>query len=240
MKKLLLLSMLTAAISVAFAQTKITFDAEDGLPVTADLYMNNDTLPYMILCHQEEASRGEYTEIAKKFGKLGYNCIAIDARAGKAMNEIENETYKAAVKRNKKTDYLEAIKDINAAIDYAYGKNNKKVVLVGSSYSASLALKIAVDNEKVKAVFAFSPGEYFENKLKVKEAVKALDKPVFVSSSKDEAQFVTEIFDAISSSTKKQFIPEQQGMHGAKSLWKDNPNYNEYWLNVVMFSKKLR
>ena len=59
---------------------KITFPASDGILISADLYFVNDSLPYMILCHQAGYSRAEYAETASKFCHLGYNCLAIDQR----------------------------------------------------------------------------------------------------------------------------------------------------------------
>lgn len=219
---------------------KITFPASDALIVTADLYFVSDSLPYMILCHQAGYSRAEYAETSKKFCMLGFNCIAIDQRSGKEVNGIVNETATLATSKKKPTGYLDAEKDILAAIDYAYSKSGKKVVVVGSSYSASLALKIGATNKKVKAVIAFSPGEYFGAKLKLKESIKNLSIPVFVTSSKEEASEVTELIKDIPSKSKQQFVPNSKGKHGSSCLWKDNPGYHEYWLALMMFVKQMK
>ncbi len=227
-------------IANGYAQKKVTFPSRDGLIVTADLYVTNDTLPYMILCHQAGYSRGEYRETAPKFSKFGYNCLAVDLRSGQEVNVVENETAAAALKSNKPISYMDAEQDIVAAIEYAFKRSGKKVILVGSSYSASLALKIAVANEKVKAVLAFSPGEYFGDKLNVKESIKNLDKPIFVASSKDEAPEVNKMIKDVKSSIKQQCTPIEQGVHGSKTLWKVNPNRNEYWLALFMFMRDVK
>jgi len=218
---------------------KITFPASDGILVTADLYLVNDSLPYMILCHQAGYSRAEYAETAKKFCDLGYNCLAIDARSGNEVNGVKNETAALAAQKKKPTTYLDAEKDILAAIDYAYNKSGKKVFLVGSSYSASLALKIAATNKKISAVMAFSPGEYFGTKLKLKDAIKNLTTPVFVTSSKEEANDVSALMSDVKSKIKNQFVPTSKGKHGSSCLWKNNPGYHEYWFAIMMFVKQL-
>jgi dienelactone hydrolase len=222
------------------AQETITFPSKDGIDITADQYISNDTLPYMILCHQAGYSRGEYSQTALRFQKFGYNCLAIDARSGKEANGIINETAVLAQKNKKSTNYLDAEQDILAAIDYAFKKSNKKIILVGSSYSASLVLKIAATNDKVKAVLAFSPGEYFGDKLNLKETIKTLDKPVFATSSKEEAPSLSDLMKGIKSSNKTQFTPSSEGDHGSKALWK-NPgsNYHEYWLALFMFMRNV-
>jgi dienelactone hydrolase len=220
------------------AQSTITFPSGDGLTITADEYITEDTMPYMILCHQAGYSRGEYSETASRFQKFGYNCLAIDARSGKEANGIKNETAALAQKKKRASGYLDAEQDILAAINYANKKSGKKVILVGSSYSASLALKIATNNDKVSAVIAFSPGEYFGAALSLKDAIKTLDKPVFATSSKEEAPELSVLMKNIKSGNKTQFIPNSPGDHGSKALWKEtNPNYHEYWMALLMFMR---
>jgi pimeloyl-ACP methyl ester carboxylesterase len=235
-----LLAILALLISLqSFAQKKITFLSKDGLIITADLYLVNDTLPYMILCHQAGYSRGEYLETGKKFTKLGYNCIALDQRSGKEVNGVSNETASLAEAKKKGVGYLDAEQDMISAVDYAYKKSNKKVILVGSSYSASLALKIAAGSEKVKALILFSPGEYFGTQLKIKDAIKDLDKPLWVTSTKDEAPDVESMLKDIKSKVKVQYVPPTKGDHGSKVLWKENGNYHEYWLHILMFMRQV-
>ncbi len=232
--------MLLAITSTLNAQQTITFLSKDGVTVTADLYFINDTLPYMVLCHQAGYSRGEYKETGPKFTKFKYNCIAVDLRSGEEINDVKNETAKAAIEANKPISYLDAEQDIIATIDYAYKKSNKKVLLLGSSYSASLALKIGASDDRVKAVIAYSPGEYFGHKLKLKDVVKSYDKPVYITSAKDEAAEVTKIVKEIKSPSKLQFIPIEQGMHGSKSLWKSTSNHGEYWISLFMFMRNVK
>ncbi len=241
MRTYFLISSFVILFSISMiAQEKITFPSKDGLTITADLYLTNDSLPYMVLCHQAGFSRGEYKETAMRFQRLGYNCLAIDARSGKEVNEVKNETAALAETKKKPTSYIDAEQDILAAIDFVFNKNKKKVVLVGSSYSASLALKIATTNEKVKTVLAFSPGEYFGDKLNLKESIKMLNKPMFVTSSKEESNDVTKLIADVVSKNKTQFIPTGNGVHGSKTLWKSaNPNNQEYWMAIIVFLKSL-
>lgn len=108
-------------------------------------------------------------------------------------------------------------KDIEAALDYLYNMNgNKPIILVGSSYSASLALWIATENEKIKAVAAFSPGEYLKN-LNLAEKIKNLDTPTFVTSSKRETNPVEKLVRFVNKDhlthykpTKKVFMAQEQ------------------------------
>jgi len=219
------------------AQQKITIpNGKDPVIITADLYLIQDTLPYMILCHQAGSSRAEYMETANRLCKLGFNCISIDLRAGNEIRGVRNETAVLAKSLHKSTDYIDAEQDIVSAVNFIFMKSKKQVVLVGSSYSASLALKIASSNSKVKAVIAFSPGEYFGNKLNIKNSISTLDKPVFVTSTKSESAETSYLIQNIKSRKKTQFIPSYgEGQHGASSLWKENKNEGEYWLALMAF-----
>ena len=222
------------------AQKTISFFSKDGILITADLYLVNDTLPYMILCHQAGSSRGEYLETAFKLAKFGYNCIAIDMRSGGEINGIKNETAINAKAKGRSTNYVDAAQDITAAIDYAADLSKKKVVLVGSSYSASLVMKIAVANNDVKAVIAFSPGEYFGDTYNLKDSIKTLTKPLFVTSAKAESEKVGELIKDVASKKKQEFTPSKPGAHGSKALWKETPNYQEYWLALMMFMLSIK
>lgn len=223
------------------AQKKVTFPSFDGLTVTADLYETDKNLPFILLFHQAGYSRGEYREIAKRLLKLGFNCLAVDLRSGGEVNFVRNETAALAVKEGKPNKFIDAEKDILAAIDFAFYRNYKEVVLFGSSYSASLCLKIGKNNPKVKSVVAFSPGEFFKPEMSMKDELKGFNKKVFVASSKREYQYMLDMFTYVSSRNKNIFKPNQgDGEHGAKNLWTSNPTSREYWLAMLMYFRQVK
>jgi hypothetical protein len=127
-----------------------------------------------------------------------------------------------------------------AAVEYAYLQYKKKVILLGSSFSASLVLKVAKENDKVGAAIALRPGEYFGKKFSVKKVVEGLDKPVFVASSKKESEEVTKLTEGIKPDKKVQFIPPAEGASGSKALQKSTPGSQDYWMALLMFSKTLK
>ena len=217
----------------------IEFPSQDGLSITADSYEVIPGEQYVLLCHQAGFSRGEYIETAKVLNSMGYNCLAIDQRNGEACNGIENETAKRALEKNLPAEYADAEQDIVAAIEYINGHTGKGVILVGSSYSASLALKIGKSNAHVDAVIAFSPGEYFKG-INLEKELKDFNKPVFVTSSKKEGKDVAKLISQISSPVKVQFIPETEGDHGSRVLWPTSPDKDAYWTAVKDFLKKLK
>lgn len=222
------------------AQLKVLFPSKDDLMVTADWYPISSKLPVILLCHQNGASRGEYSETALRLNKFGFNCLAIDQRVGKEVNGVKNETASDAVEKKLNPKYEDAEQDILAAIDYLQTQYKQKIILIGSSYSASLALKIAASNPRISAVAVFSPGEYFTDTNFIKNSIKTLDKPVFATSSRAEADKVTELLQDVNSRIKIQYIPKKEGDHGSKVLWSSAPENQEYWIALMSFLGKLK
>ncbi len=97
----------------------ITFASDDGLTITADLYLlDKENAPFIILFHQARYSRGEYIETAKEFNKLGYSCLAVDQRSGNEVNGVVNTTNKEAVSKGLPVNYADAMLDMRAAVKY--------------------------------------------------------------------------------------------------------------------------
>ncbi|MBK5285892.1 MAG: dienelactone hydrolase family protein [Bacteroidia bacterium] len=240
MKNILLILLASFFVSEIYAQQTITFSSFDGITITADLYEIDSTSPVILLCHQARYSRGEYIETAKRLNKFGFNCLAIDQRSGKECNAVTNETAKVAASKNKPGNYIDAKPDIVAAIDFLYNKYNRRIILIGSSYSASLALILSKENEKVCATAVFSPGEYFGDAISVGKIIAGLDKPVYVTSSLNESTAVTELMKDVVSKLKVQFIPTSQGNHGSRALWASNSNNQEYWITLMAFLSKVK
>ncbi len=237
----LIISLIFSAMTLnSFAQETITFNSKDGLPITADLYISSTQNPYIILLHQAGYSRGEYREIAPKLVNLGYNCLAIDLRSGNEVNYVKNETAAKAKEKNLPGNYLDALPDIHAAIDYVRQKSNKSVVLWGSSYSASLSLMVAPQELKIGALVVFSPGEYFEPSDFIKSKIGKISVPVLALSSKSENPELVDLLSVVPKSLVTIFKPTDEGKHGSKALWESNKSNKEYWMAVTLFFSKLK
>lgn len=223
------------------AQEKVGFYGPDSLYITADLYLKDYSYPFILLFHQAESSRGEYREIARKLLNLGYNCLAVDLRSGDTMNFVRNETALDAQQKHLPTRFIDALSDVKAAINYIGEKSSKPLVLFGSSYSASLCLLEAKNNPKVKAVVAFSPGEYFRPEITMRDKLEDFDKPVFVATSKLENEYVVKMMEPVPDDLKTIYTPpKSKGTHGAKALWSSNKDNDAYWLELLLFFKKIK
>jgi dienelactone hydrolase len=239
MMKLLLAGMIFSLLSLQGIKEKVSFPSADGLEITADRYLANEDYPYILLFHQAGSSRGEFRDIAEKFLKLRYNCLAVDLRSGDNANFVNNETASRAREEGIPVNFLDARGDVAAAIDYASGLNASDVILLGSSYSASLAILEGLKHPDVQAVIAFSPGEYFGKELRMEDSLKTCTKPLFVAVTKREEPYVKQMLSAFPEDDYTLFTPQARGVHGARALWDDNPSKDEYWLALLQFINNL-
>ncbi|MFN8207341.1 MAG: hypothetical protein U0T82_08030 [Bacteroidales bacterium] len=239
--KILLAAGCLFPLSLIQAQLKVTIPSRDGVMITADLYGANENAPYVLLFHQAGSSRGEFSEIAGRIVKIGYNCLAVDLRSGDAINYVRNETSVSAHEKGLPTGYLDSWGDIRTAIGYAWNLSKKPVVLLGSSYSASLCLIEGKENPNVMAVIAFSPGEYFGEKLKVGAMVAGIEKPVFCASTNKEYAYMEQLLKGVGETWKTLWKPAKgKGRHGASMLWESSEVSDEAWLSLMLFFRNIK
>jgi len=236
---ILFLSLAFSSFNVIRVST-VTLTSADGLRVTADEYIIEPGNPYILLFHEQGSSRGEFKTIARRLCKLDYNCLAVDLRNGGNSNFVSNESAKEFNKSDLESGFRGIEMDVVAAINYAFEKSELPVVLFGSGANGSLSLKIAVTNEKVRAVVALSPGEYFLPEIKIQDTITTLQKPVFISSSKAEFPYVSELASSINENYISLFEPKQgPGDRGTASLSLDYEQNTEYWIALILFFKEL-
>ncbi|MEA3455280.1 MAG: dienelactone hydrolase family protein [Campylobacterota bacterium] len=239
MKKILMLCLLFFASHTANAYEEISFPSQDGLKISAFLSTDhNRSKPFILLFHQAHYSRGEYIEIMPKLNAMGFNVMAPDLRNGNEVNGIVNDTSDRAFEKDLDINYIATVPDIEASIAYAMKHlASGKLLLWGSSYSASLVLLVADHTPSIDAVLAFAPGEYYkkQGKTYIQDNVSHLNIPVFITSAKEEKKNWWSIYQAIPSKEKVYFLPQSEGVHGAKALWDNNPSNKKYWKAVSQF-----
>jgi dienelactone hydrolase len=219
----------------------VEFPSLDSLIISANIYEISKDSPTIVLCHQARFNKYEYAGIAEKLNELGFNCIAIDQRSGGPICDKVNETSIRAVSKNKPTDYIDAEPDIIAAVEYAYKRYNKPVILWGSSYSSTLALYIAVESDNVFAVVSFSPGNYMSHiKGSLVDVLESFDKPIFVTSSRWESSDTKKLLQKMKPNEYQVFFaPNGVGHHGSRALWKTQSDGEEYWTAIENFLDNL-
>lgn len=220
---------------------EVEFKSKDGHPISGNLYEVDGDKPVILLCHQAGYNKHEYADIAPRLNAMGFNALAIDQRSGGDFAGKSNKTYHRAVAQGLTTEFLDAEQDIEAAVDYLFEKYGQKVIVWGSSYSSSLILYMAGSNDHVRASVSFSPGDYFgEAKPSLTLVLKDLNKPFFITSSKEESERVSLLLEDTSLNVNQvHFIPENKGYHGSRALWQGQENAGEYWEALTSFLSKI-
>jgi dienelactone hydrolase len=231
--------------ATAPAPQAVEFKAIDGVTVYGTYYPAAAPKALILLFHQAGSSSGEYATIAPRLQREGYSALAIDQRVGGNLYGA-NRTMRGygGARYDGKADFLDALPDFEAAL--AWGKaRGMPMVLWGSSYSASLVFLLAgaADaKDSVKAVMAFSPGEYFNDKKMVEAAAAKVTVPVFVTSANtlEEEAEAKAIVSAVPSTDRLQFVPPT-GIHGSSTLnaAKNPGGAAENWTAVLAFLKRV-
>ena len=214
---------------------QVVLKAADGVEIFGTWSEPANPRAVILLFHQAGSGQGEYLTIAPRLAAEGFATLTIDQRSGGDMFG-GNWTVK---KLGKERSYLEARRDLEAALAWARAKK-LPVILWGSSYSASLAFLVAADHpDEVAALLAFSPDEYFDRKPAIAPAAAKLRMPVFVTSSQDADEIAAgrALIGRVPSANKRQFVPVKGGVHGSSILIAArNPGGTEdAWSAVIAF-----
>lgn len=237
----LTIAIFAAAASPLRAQTAVQFKTADGVTIYADYYAaRKSARPLILLFHQAHANRYEYSSIAPRLEALGFSCLATDQRFGGTMFGEDNETDAHMSKAAAEAHDVKGFEaDLEAALAWAHAKDpRRKVILWGSSYSASLVFVVAAKHPaEVAGVLAFSPGEYFPAQpTLIEDAAKKVHVPVFITSenSADAVTNATKIFDAVASGNKVHYSAKY-AVHGSSTLLPErNPKGAAVTWQVVM------
>jgi dienelactone hydrolase len=212
--------------------------AQDRINVRGDLYAAENPKAIILLFHQADSSKDEYATIAPRLVAAGYTAMAIDQRSGGSMFGT-NETMKNV---KHKAEMVDAERDLIGAVNWArpFGK---PIILWGSSYSASLVFDVAnLYPGQVKAVMAFSPGEYFPDPHMVGRAASTLAVPAYITSSSDPAEIAKAkaIAGKVPGGRAEQYVPAT-GVHGSSTLIaaKDRKGAEANWASALAFLKKV-
>jgi dienelactone hydrolase len=233
--------MLLLAFAGNASAEPLTLTAADKVKVHAEYYGDADKgKPVVLLFHQASSNAGEYTTIAPKLNALGFNALALDQRSGGSGWGRDNHTAKGF---RGSAGFEQALPDLEAALDWARADGRGKIIVWGSSYSASLVFLLAAKHPGIAGVLAFSPGEYLGGRGAVRNAAAKVTVPIFVSSASDQGEIAEAkaIIDAAPAKIKIQYRPKS-GTHGSSSLRADrNPQgAAENWQAVEAFLAQVK
>lgn len=214
----------------------------DGVEIAGDLYLTGDPdSPFILLFHQARSNRGEYLEIAPRLVENGFSCLAIDQRYGGENWGMQNLT---AEKYGENETYIGALPDLRAAVAWKKGESySGKTIVWGSSYSAALVFLLAAEEREIRGILSFSPGEYFDDKDRVRRNASKLNIPIFITGGTSEQEVAKgEMIYASLTGEHKIYHRPKNGVHGSSTLMENrNPDgYQENWDAVLQFLDRFK
>lgn len=221
----------------AGAVSHVSFHADDGVEVFADLYHApaGEAGPLILLFHQAGSNAGEYAPIAPRLVALGYSCLAVDQRSGGRRWQRNNRT---VLEMGRSADFSAAYADLEAALEWVEAQGWRGPILAwGSSYSAALVFRLAAEHPQLAILLAFSPAEYLGEGAPVRAWASRLSIPMYVTSASGaEVMAARRIVDAAPSIRKSQYVAHV-GVHGSSTLREDrNPGgFEENWSALEAF-----
>jgi len=209
---------------VSEALQQVATMTSDGVAMFGTPYFGglDESAPMVLLFHQARSNgRGEYREIAAWLNENGYRAIAWDGRAGGDSFGETNLTVEK-LSDDTPTGFCDASPDLEAALDATtIGGLADKVVVWGSSYSASLVFKLAADNpNKIQGVIAFSPasGGPMEN-CRARMWVDNVKAPIFALRPASEMERAPSVEQReILTTAGAEFLIVENGVHGSSML----------------------
>lgn len=227
--------------STPAAASMIAIKASDGEKVFANYFPAGRSPKEVVLAfHQAGSNAGEYDAIAPKLNSLGFDVLALNQRSGGTMWGRNNPTADT-VPQEKGCE--SAYHDLEGALQWAKDKGYRHIIAWGSSYSAALSFRLAVQHSEVSAVIAFSPGEYLDQWGEVQRNAKAIKVPVFVAATATEMSGdAGKIYTAVNPQNFRMQFSSPDGVHGSSTLLRSrNPKGSAlYWNQVNLFLGNLK
>lgn len=228
---------------------EITFITSDSITIFGELYKTSKSKDIILLFHQGGSNiRGEYRTIIPKLLEQDINILAIDQRVGGQIYGSYNRTI-ANIPSNSFDNnygYCDAYNNLEGALDYLIenGYTGGKM-LWGSSYSASLAIKLASERQNdLLGVLAFSPAAgtvmegcnpepYFE---KITIPLLILKPPNEMESDRSKTQF------ELAATYGHKTYAAKNGIHGSSMLVESRvgADVSENWTAVLNFISDIR
>ena len=224
---------------------EINFYTSDSIKIFGDLYELDKTAATILLFHQGASNaKGEYGPIIPELISDGYNVFAIDQRRGGQRYGDYNRT--VAIIPYKKFSYCDAYADLEGALNYIIKAGfSGKIILWGSSYSATLAIQLASKHQnQISGVLAFSPasGGPMEG-CTPDEYIKDLKIPLLLLRPPNEMaiESVKSQFD-LAQQYNHQVYAAEYGTHGSSMLVSERVgnNVDKNWQVVEAFLNNLK
>ncbi|RJQ14322.1 alpha/beta hydrolase [Candidatus Parcubacteria bacterium] len=240
---------ITLKINLQNKMEKITFQTEDGVKIVADWYQpetqsqGKNERPKtdqpgikkaILMLHMMPSDKTSWKSLAEKLTKVGFYCLATDLRGhGESTNSTKGPlNYNKFVDQEHQLSRLDVLGAIKFLKDIGFTK--EKIVLIGASVGANLAIDYAAHNPDIKAIVALSPGLDYKG-IEIEAAISKLTQKQFLllaASQEDSYSFSSVKILSEKTKAQKQTKLFKNVGHGTDMLIKEKDLENEIvdWL----------
>ncbi len=202
-----------------------SFESADGASLAGDLYLASHTAPAVVLVHRMHAQRLELAPLADKMAaaEKRFTVLNFDLRG--------HGDSKPPEKDKKGPARFDA--DVVAAIDHVVEVTQEKVprvLLVGSSFGATLVARVTKGQPKVTGMALLSPGAAIEGLDIYVPYAEVRDLPTFIAGAVQDNVSLAP-FDSLSKMSKQGAFKQYPGSrHSAGHLAAEHP---ALWTDLV-------
>jgi alpha-beta hydrolase superfamily lysophospholipase len=205
---------------------KIAYTTEDGITIVGDWVTSPTTVGAVILLHAMPDTRGSWAVFQQTLAQRGLASLAIDLRGhGESTRGTEGRTLD--YRKFAEGGHVACINDVRGAYAWIRSRSidRDRIVAVGASVGANLALQFLSDEPQVPAAGLLSPGEEYHGVNAIEAADFVLPhQAVWIAASNDDKYSVdscAKFMDALEIETKSFERLENAG-HGMK-LFETHP-----------------
>ncbi len=201
----------------------MTLTTSDGVNIAYDWYPAEKPAGYLVLVHMMSAAKESWREFAGSAAQNGFASIAIDLR-GHGQSDGGPEGYNAFSDE----EHQQSIKDVEAAVEFLKqkGAEPKKIILIGASIGANLAIWYLADHSEIKRAVCLSAGESYRGIRIVPMLAKLQpDQKLLMFASEDDvrnggsnASVNTRVVSFVPADVEKELVIFDQGGHGTDLL----------------------
>lgn len=208
----------------------ISYTTFDGVKIVGDWFPSPTTIGVAVLLHMMPMDRKSWAPFQQVLSKFNIASLAIDQRGhGDSVNTTDG--FKLDQKNFNDLQHQQKLNDVIGAVEWLVAKGYAKdrMLMVGASFGANLALGMLEDEPALAGAVLMSPGHYRgldpdeqAGYIKVRHAIWAAGSDSDDPDAYESAKTVVEKAAA----NRKYFMPYKNAGHGIH-LFKSDPKLME-------------
>ncbi len=174
-----------------------------------------------VLVHMASRSSEDWRRMGERLGNNGVHALALDLRGhGRSTTGADGKTLTYADLGP--DDFQAMVRDVEAAVRYLRDQTNvdpERIVLIGASLGANLAIRYAAEDPRISNVILLSPGLEYKGVTAENAVEQYGSRPLFIAVSKEDRFSAKSalVLDALARGKKYLKIYTGAG-HGTKML----------------------